>query len=72
MRHDVAAVWGPWQKELLDNQAGIERRALELYRDDPDRARAFLTEYAMEWGDKVVERCWEIGDFLWTKYDEKF
>jgi len=72
MRHDVAAVWGPWQKELFDNQAGIERRALELYRDDPDRARAFLTEYAMEWGNKVVEKCWEIGDFLWTKYDEKF
>ena len=31
-----------------------------------------IGEEEIEWGNKVVDRAWELGDFLWTKYDEKF
>jgi dipeptidase len=73
MRHDVDAVWNPWQKELFANQDDIERRALEMYNPKkPQAAIEFLTGYTNEWGYKVVNRAWELGDFLWTKYDEKF
>lgn len=72
MRHDLDAVWGPWQNELFENQKAVEEKALELLQKNPDKAKAYLTDYGMEWGDKVVEKAWELGDFLWTKYDEKF
>jgi hypothetical protein len=72
MRHDVRAVWDPWQKELFDNQAAIEKEALELYDNDPKKAAEFLTKYFNEWGVKVNERAWQLGDELWTKYDELF
>ena len=72
MRHDVSAVWQPMQKELFQNQSRVEEQALKLYRRDPRKARDFLTRYSMQWGEKIVQRCWELGDFLWTKYDEKF
>lgn len=72
MRHDVTAVWEPWQAELFAAQDSIEVHALELYQHDPDKARAFLTGYGKKWGNKVVERAWKLGDELWTKYDEKF
>ena len=36
------------------------------------KAKKYLTEYSIEWGDKVFNQAWELGDFLWTKYDEKF
>jgi hypothetical protein len=26
----------------------------------------------MEWGEKVVQKAWELVDMLWTRYDEKF
>jgi len=26
----------------------------------------------MEWGEKVVQKAWDLGDMLWTRYDEKF
>jgi len=72
MRHDVSKVWHPWQQELFVQQPRIEAKALLLYQQKPDRAKTFLTSYAREWGDKVVQRAWKLGEELWTKYDEKF
>ncbi|MBN2172701.1 MAG: C69 family dipeptidase [Bacteroidales bacterium] len=73
MRHDLDAVWVPWQKELFDNQRKIETMALEMFEaDNPQKTIDFLTGYTDEWGNKVVKKAWELGDFLWTKYDEKF
>jgi dipeptidase len=73
MRHDVDAVWIPWQKELFSNQAEIEEQALNIYKPGkPEKTIKFLTDYTNEWGSKVVKKAWELGDFLWTKYDEKF
>jgi len=45
---------------------------LAIYQKNPQKARTFLTDYSIKWGEKVVNECWQLGDFLWTKYDEKF
>jgi len=73
MRNDLDAVWVPWQTELLQAQAGIEEEALRIYNNDNQgKAIEFLTAYTNEWGLKVINKAWELGDFLWTKYDELF
>jgi len=73
MRHDVDNVWNPWQKELFEAQKSIEEEALKLYNvKKPEKTIEFLTRYSLEWGDKVVEKAWDLGDLLWTKYDELF
>ena len=73
MRHDVDAVWSSWQQELFEEQILIEKKATELYNPKkPNEAIKFLTQYSMDWGNKVVNKAWKLGDFLWTKYDEKF
>jgi len=73
MRHDVDEVWEPWQQELFQNQKYVEEQALKIYSmDNPDETIKFLTDYTNEWGYKVVKKAWELGDFLWTKYDELF
>ncbi len=73
MRHDVDAVWLPWQQELLDNQQAVEVEALKLYKKGkPEKTIEFLTGYTGEWGSRVVDQAWELGDFIWTKYDELF
>ena len=67
------AVWNPWQEELLKNQTDIEEQALNMYKKgNPKKTIEFLTAYTNEWGNKVVNKAWELGDFLWTKYDELF
>jgi dipeptidase len=72
MRHDVTAVWRPMQNELFRKQATFENKTLEIYKKDPKGAIEQLTGYAVFWGNHVVAKAWELGDFLWTKYDEKF
>jgi dipeptidase len=70
MRKDVDAIWLPLQTELFNNQAEFEKQALAIKKDD--KRSAFLTDYTVKYGEKVVQQAWDLGDFLWTKYDEKF
>jgi len=35
-------------------------------------SKLFQGGRAIEQGDRVVDKAWELGDLLWTKYDEKF
>jgi len=73
MRHDVNDVWEPWQKELFDNQKTFEAEAMEMYNPKkPEKTIEHLNNYTDKWGNKVVNKAWELGDLLWTKYDEKF
>jgi dipeptidase len=72
MRWDVTAVWEPLQTELFQNQAKVDAEALGLLKSDPKKAKKYLTDYTIKWGDKVVNRAWKLGDEIWTKYDEKF
>jgi len=72
MRKDIDAVWDPIQKKFFDEQKEIDKKALEIFNKKPKKAIEFLTGYSIEQGDKVVKKAWKLGDFLWTKYDEKF
>ncbi len=72
MRHDVMAVWDPWQDELLAAQPEFEAEVWSLYRNNPRKAAERLTRYGIEWGERVIAKAWELGDLLWTKYDELF
>ncbi len=73
MHQDVDSVWFPMQQELFASQEAVEKKAMDLYKPgNPKKTIQYLTGYTMEWGEKVVARAWELGDFLWTKYDELF
>ncbi len=70
MRNDVDEKWIPLQNELLKNQKSIEQEALKI--KNINKRIEFLTKYTNKWGNKVVNDALKLGDFLWTKYDEKF
>ncbi|MEZ5071706.1 MAG: C69 family dipeptidase [Bacteroidales bacterium] len=73
MRHDVNGVWDAWQEQLFLEQPDIEAKALALLEaGKTNEARELLTGTTLLWGDRVVNKAWELGDMLWTKYDEKF
>jgi dipeptidase len=72
MRHDVRNVWDPIQTELFKSQLNFEQQALNIYRNNPGLLKEYLTNYSIKYGQEVVIKAWKLGDFLWTKYDEKF
>ena len=54
------------KKKLMDE------KALQLLKENPEKAKELLTQFGIQWGNKVVQEAWDLGDLLWTKYDEKF
>jgi dipeptidase len=70
MRKDLDEVLIPMQTELFEKQKEIEEQALAI--KNIKKRNEFLTKYTNEWGNKVVDEAWKLGDQLWTKYDEKF
>ncbi len=73
MHKDVDTVWNTWQTEMFENQKTVEQDALKMYnKNKPQKTINYVNAYSNKWGEKVVNKAWELGDFLWTKYDEKF
>ena len=69
-RYELDKTWIPFQQELLANQATIEKQALDLYNPKkPAKTIKLLTDYSMEWCNKAVNAAWDLGDYIWTKYD---
>ena len=65
-------VWQPLEEELFAKQAEVEQRALELFKQDPVLAEAFLTEYSLGLAEKTAERYWLLGDQLWVRFNNWF
>jgi dipeptidase len=72
MRDDVAAVRDPLQEKFLAMQAKVAERAVALLADDPAAARRYLTEVSHAACAEATEAYWQLGDLLWTTYDEKW
>jgi dipeptidase len=72
MRQDVAEVREPLQEKYLALQEEIARKAGALLKDDPVAARGYLTGISMDACEEATENYWNLGDLLWTKYDEKW
>jgi dipeptidase len=72
MRLDVAEVRDPLQEKLLNSQKDVAATAVKLLKEDPAKARAYLTQKTSEACREATDAYWNLGDLLWTKYDEKW
>lgn len=72
MKNDLADVWGPFQNEMISSQADIEKEAATLLKSNKSKCIDFLTGYSNAKCSEAVDKAWNLGDFLWTKYDEKW
>ena len=69
-RHEIDKTWIPFQEHLLENQATVEQKALQMYNaKNPKNTIKFLTNYTDEWCKKAIDTAWDLGDYIWTKYD---
>jgi dipeptidase len=72
MRNDVAGVRDPLQEKYLAAQGDVATTAAELFEDSPAKCRRYLTDKTLEACKEVTEAYWNLGDRLWTKYDEQW
>ncbi len=72
MKGALQQVWEPIERDAFAKQASLEEEALALYNQDPKRAEEFLTEYCLETAERTVDRYWQLGDELWTRFNRAF
>ena len=70
MRHDVSGVRDPLQEQFISQQKAVIKKACELFKKDPAKARVFLTETTASACRQATEAYWTLGSHLWNKYDE--
>jgi hypothetical protein len=46
----------------------IEKSSLDLYAQNPEKARAFLTAYCRDFALAATQRYWDLGDELWDAF----
>jgi len=72
MVKDIEKVWRPIEEKAWAEQATVEAEALALYKQDPAKARAYLTKYSHEIADGAVDAYWKLAEDLWSKYTNLF
>jgi len=56
------------ENKALAELPTVEKKALDLYDQDPAAARAFLTRYTQGFLDAMTHQYWRFGDELWMEY----
>ena len=72
MVKDIEKVWKPIEEKAFADQAKVEEEALALYKQDPAKAREFLTKYSHDIANGAVDAYWKLADDLWSKYTNIF
>jgi dipeptidase len=72
MTQTIARVWTPIEEKAFADQAKIEEEALLLYKQNPAKAREFLTSYCVKMADDAVAAYWQLHDDLWGSYTQYF
>jgi dipeptidase len=72
MSRGIAKVWSPIEEKAFSSQPEIEAEALRLYKEDPARAKEFLTDYCVKTAEDAVERYFRLGDELWASFTRYF
>jgi dipeptidase len=66
---DVRKAIAEYEEGAIAMTPAVERTALELYKEAPDKAVSFITDYCLQNADKVVDAWWKLGDDLLVKYN---
>ncbi len=68
MTPDVLKVQSELETKYIRNTEAVDMAAVELYNNDPELAREFLTDYSISVGESTFKRWKELGHYLLVKY----
>ncbi len=69
MIEDVKEVQSKWESDILAETSEVDLKAHDLYKQNPEEARQYLTDYCIDITNQVVDAWWKLGDDLFVKYN---
>ncbi len=67
---DVRKEFDKMQNDIFTEQTKFEKE-ISVEKNSKKRQEK-ITEFTKKWGKTAVKKAWDLGNFIWTKYDEKF
>ena len=67
---DMRTVQNSLEDMFAGAQAGIESEAMKLYAENPQQAKAFLTNYTQMTAQTAVDSWKRLGEFLIVRYND--
>jgi len=65
---DVRTVRTPFEEDIFKDQVAIENEALKLYKNNPEAAQKFLTNYSNRLMNDVTKMFIDLRNKIITKY----
>lgn len=65
---DLEAVRNPIEDDFFKRQAEVEKQAVDLYKESPEKASEFLTKYTIECMDRAEKAYWDLNFSSIAKY----
>ncbi|MGB7297368.1 MAG: C69 family dipeptidase [Candidatus Aminicenantales bacterium] len=72
MSQTIAKVWGAIEDKAFTDQATIEEEAARLYKENPAKAREYLTDYCIKIADGAVAAYLKLEEDLWGSFTQYF
>lgn len=73
MKEDIIAKQEEIENKEIDNLIETwDRKALDLYKEDPSKARDYLTDVCCNNAETVVKAWWKLGEYLIQKYADGY
>ncbi|MEX0988653.1 MAG: C69 family dipeptidase [Bacteroidales bacterium] len=68
MMEDVRKKQNSLEKGFIEKVQQVDEKALKLYEDDPEKARAYVTNFSVNAGNYTVAEWKKLGQYLLVKY----
>jgi dipeptidase len=72
MYPEIRAVQEALEGQFIRLQPAVDRTAVALLKSDPELMRAYVTDYSVSAGEKVVRRWRELAEYLFAKYNDGY
>jgi dipeptidase len=70
MIQDIREAYTGIEDRLFAQQPAVEKVALELYKQDPNAAREYITGYSNRVTKDTIDAWWKLADTLVVKYQD--
>jgi dipeptidase len=69
---DVKEAQKKWEGGAVAKTPTIDKVAHELYKEDPEKAFEFLTDYCNNNANSVIDAWWKLGDDILVRYNHLY
>ncbi|MFC2160609.1 dipeptidase [Acidobacteriota bacterium] len=68
----IATAVQEFEEKAFTELPALEKKAQELYKDNPEELKKYLTQYTNDFARAAMNKYWELGDLFWTMFTRGF